>query len=194
MITLWFPTAIFDEVYPHHQELKQALEPLILSNVGSNPTTSHWIGNTPNSLNVWDPLGEPIEAVKQFSLWVEEQTNEMAFRMGSMNQFYIKEAWANVYGLGNFQESHCHPGSHFSAVYFLSAPEGSGSLKFESPMTPDMMPLTYMNYNEISNETAEYPAREGTLVIFRSYLRHGVYPNQTDEKRISLAMNLIRKQ
>jgi uncharacterized protein (TIGR02466 family) len=192
MLTLWFPTAIFDAEYPQHQELKHILEPLVLSHVGKNPTTQDWIGNVPNSFNLWNPLTADSQQVQAFAKWVEEQTNELAFKMGSMNQFAIGEAWANVYGKGDFQESHYHPGWHFSAVYFLTAPEGSGSLKFESPLMPDMMPLDIMTHNEISNQSTSYKPIEGSLVIFRSSLRHGVYPNQSDQPRISLAMNLCK--
>lgn len=195
MITLWFPTVIAHEFYEKHLELKNVLEPMILQRVHKNPHTSHWIGNTPNSLNVWDPLlEEQLDPIRQFKQWVEEQTNELAFKMGSMDQFEVKESWANLYNRGDFQESHYHSNCHFSAVYFMAAPPGSGSLKFESPLVPDMLPLTYFNYNELSNQTADYSAEEGKLVIFRSRVRHGVFPNQTDEKRISLAMNLVRKQ
>ena len=192
MLTLWFPTAIFDAEYPQHQELKLILEPLVLSHVGKNPTTQDWIGNVPNSFNLWNPLTADSQQVQDFAKWVEEQTNELAFKMGSMNKFAIGEAWANIYGKGDFQESHYHPGWHFSAVYFLTAPEGSGSLKFESPLMPDMMPLDIMTHNEISNQSTSYKPIEGSLVIFRSSLRHGVYPNQSDQPRISLAMNLCK--
>jgi len=192
MLTLWFPTAILDVEYPQHDELKHALEPLVLAHVGKNPTTQDWIGNVPNSFNLWNPLNTDDGPVQAFAHWVEEQTNELAFKMGSMDQFMIGEAWANVYGLGDFQESHYHPGWHFSAVYFLTAPEGSGSLKFESPLLPDMLPLDTMTHNELSNQSASYTPLEGSLVVFRSSLRHGVYPNQSKLPRISLAMNLCK--
>lgn len=192
MLTLWFPTVIYDQTYPEHVLLKDILMPVVLSKVTDNPTTSDWIGNVPNSLNIWNPLLLDMRPVEQFRQWVEEQTNELAFKMGSMDQFGVKDAWANVYGPGHFQEGHYHPGSHFSAVYFLSAPSGSGGLRFESPLMPDMMPLNLFTRNELTNESAVYPAEEGKLIIFRSSLRHGVYPHASEDKRISLAMNLVK--
>lgn len=195
MITLWFPTAIAHEFYPQHEALVKYLEPLVLEVVGTNPATQHWIGNTPNSLSLWDPLLEDLSTpVQDFRQWVEDQTNDLAFQMGSMDQFGVTESWANVYNRGDFQESHYHSNCHFSAVYFLRAPRGSGSLKFESPLMPDMLPLTHFAHNELSNQTANYTAEEGKLIIFRSSLRHGVYPSQADAPRISLAMNLTKKQ
>lgn len=193
MITLWFPTAIFNSYYQKHRELKEILLEKILNNVDYNPSTSSWIGNVPNSLNLWNPLNSNEEIILDFSKWIEEQADEFAFHYRTMNQYQIGDCWANVYNKGDFQESHYHQGWDFSAVYYIQCPENSGSIVFESPLLPDMRPIESFEKNELSCTTAIYPAEEGKLLIFRSNLRHGVYPHGNDIPRISLAMNLSKK-
>jgi uncharacterized protein (TIGR02466 family) len=85
---------------------------------------------------------------------------------------------------------HTHNESTISAVYYISAPAGSGKIVFEDPREPDMLPIKDIpDRNELSYAKVGYQAAEGSLVIFRSYLRHMVSLNNNIEPRISVAFN-----
>jgi uncharacterized protein (TIGR02466 family) len=76
-------------------------------------------------------------------------------------------------------------------VYFISIPPNSGKLIFENSLAmSDMRPIKTNNETELNTTAAVYAPVEGQLVIFRSNLRHGVYPHNSNEPRISLAFNL----
>lgn len=193
MITYWFPTGIYHSSYAQHQQLKGSIIDSVFKHVSFNELTQSWIGNPPNSCKKWNPLTLDTDDIKQFKLWVEDQVTLFAQNYGSTTTYSIKQCWANVYREGNFQETHYHPGWDFSAVYFLSAPEGSGNLIFESPLLPDMRPIKTENTFDLNNQAAIYKPIEGQLVIFRSNLRHGAYPHNNTDPRITLAFNLSEK-
>jgi hypothetical protein len=64
------------------------------------------------------------------------------------------------------------------------------SIVFEYPKEPDMKPLKDVKQkNNLSFTKISYPATEGGLVIFRSYMRHLVQPGINITPRISISMN-----
>ncbi len=93
--------------------------------------------------------------------------------------------WVNIMPKHVHHTLHLHPHSVLSGAYYVRVPKGSVSLRLEDPR----MGL-YMNapvgkkslYHEIT-------PKEGTFVLFESWLRHEVPPNQSDEARVSLSFN-----
>lgn len=101
-----------------------------------------------------------------------------------------KDAWVNVAGPGAFQEMHIHPSSHFSAVYYVEAPEDCGNLFFRShESVADMFPLPTDTQMPANNKTYWHKPQTGTLIIFRSNLPHMVAKNNSGAARVSVAMN-----
>ncbi|XOV80169.1 MAG: 2OG-Fe(II) oxygenase family protein [Aestuariibacter sp.] len=113
------------------------------------------------------------------------------------------EMWANICPTGSFHESHSHPGSLWSAVYYVDdgrdvedAADSSGRLVLQDPRHP--MPMMYKPDMRIVNERGEYQAPEvrvapksGELVIFPAWLLHWVEPHRGSRERISVAINFL---
>jgi uncharacterized protein (TIGR02466 family) len=194
MITYWFPTGIYHSIYPEHNDLKKELLKMLPSSL---PTTEGeqvdgWPFWTKQSkIGIVNPLASSNPEVDKFSNWVVDQVTEFSKHYNSTAAYKIEQCWANIYQKGDFQETHIHLGFDFSAVYFVSTPPGSGKLMFENPCIPfDMRPIKTNSETELNTTAAVYAPVEGQLVIFRSNLRHGVYPHNSNEPRISLAFNL----
>ncbi len=102
----------------------------------------------------------------------------------------INECWVNVYGRGHSQEIHCHRNSVFSGIYYAKAPPGCGEVVFVSPLSDTMLEPPTTRATMANTFTFEVPPEAGRMVIFRSWLRHGVKPNEIDEDRISIAFNV----
>lgn len=144
-----------------------------------------------NKIGIINPLAISNPEVDTFSNWIVNQVTEFSKHYNSTASYKIEQCWANIYQKGHFQETHIHPGFDFSAVYFVSTPLGSGKLEFENPLLPfNMRPIRTNAETELNSTKAVYAPVEGQLVIFRSNLRHGVYPHNSNEPRISLAFNL----
>ena len=50
------------------------------------------------------------------------------------------------------------------------------------------------NYNEINSLSWNVEPKEGTLIMFPSYLEHSVEENKSNEKRISMAFDINIKE
>lgn len=93
----------------------------------------------------------------------------------------IHTMWGNINGKNAFNTFHTHTKhmnldkEEFSAVFYLKVPKNSGKIGFFHPLSVDhqywIQPL------------------EKDLIIFPAYVPHMVEPNNSDEERISLALN-----
>lgn len=109
--------------------------------------------------------------------------------------------WANVNRRGDANEFHAHPGSFWSAVYYVddggigADPALGGELEFMDPRgagpamyAPHLAFATPGGLSVGSNETIA--PKSGRLVMFPAWLLHQVRPYRGDAERISVALNL----
>lgn len=90
----------------------------------------------------------------------------------------IGQAWANINKRGDYNQEHFHDGWFFSAVYYVEAPEDCGDFvaKYDS-------------------EEIRIKPETGKLLIFPSFVLHYVEPSNSDQDRISIALDskIIKK-
>ncbi len=108
--------------------------------------------------------------------------------------------WANINRTGHGNEFHSHPGSFWSAVYYVddggidADPSLGGELEFMDPRGPGpAMYAPQLAYGSAglsvgANETVR--PRSGRLVMFPAWLLHQVRPYKGTAQRISIAFNL----
>ena len=103
----------------------------------------------------------------------------------------MHECWVNVMGKNCQHAYHLHPLSTISGTYFLQTPKGCGSLKFEDPRLPSFMGSPPRKNNATRDNVHFYEVRPkaGDLVLFESWLKHEVTPNQSGQNRISVSFN-----
>src|SRR5262249_12056742 len=104
------------------------------------------------------------------------------------------KGWMNVNREGDRNVLHCHPGCFLSATYYVRAPVGlkGGELVFRDPRGPAvaMYETPGISLPWIGSGMGEYfPPKEGSLIIFPSWLEHRVEPFQGPGERISIAFN-----
>jgi uncharacterized protein (TIGR02466 family) len=190
-IELWFPTPIYyaDNILDIN-EINFLMNKV---NEIKNDTENgkyHWRCDIYTTFKKYDLTKDNnfLNLIKKINFHI----NEFAKSFNSNYQYQCDEGWFNVYNKNQYQEFHYHPGYTFSAVYYLSAPEGSGKLIFNSPLLPDMMPIKNIineKDNALSLQTCEYPAIQNRLIIFRSNLQHMVTQGTNESDRISFAFN-----
>jgi uncharacterized protein (TIGR02466 family) len=105
---------------------------------------------------------------------------------------FAAEAWVNVNGRAAFNAPHDHPGFCWSGVYYVATPEGqsdrSGQIEFLDPRT-NIADMAVPGSAFFQPKFRMQP-KAGALIMFPSYLRHWVYPNDSEEARVSVAFNL----
>ena len=118
----------------------------------------------------------------------EEEWLEGGAVMGNM--------WANINPPGGYNMPHIHPNSHFSGVYYIKAPKDSGKIIFNEPKTGAHMIMPRRKKgpppSHLWKEVHVDPL-EGRIVMFPSWLWHGVEPNESNDIRISVSFNFIQK-
>ena len=102
----------------------------------------------------------------------------------------INECWVNVYGQGDAQDVHLHRNSVLSGIYYVAAPPNCGELLFHSPVGDVMLEPPITQGNIFNAPIRNVIPTAGTMVLFRSWLRHSVKPTRGKEERISVAFNL----
>lgn len=188
-VELWFPVAIYTEDNLISQEQNNLLKQHCLTIKENTPSGgSEWMGGTYNTHGTHDLSKDAIfQPVLDL---VSYHVHQFAQMHNCTSRYENNYSWMNISNGPAWQEFHSHNGNVFSAVYYVSAPEGSGRIVFEDPKEPDMCPLkTKDNRNQLSYSRVGYQPKERTLVIFRSYLRHLVEPGTNVDPRISIAMN-----
>ncbi|MGD8340912.1 MAG: TIGR02466 family protein [Gammaproteobacteria bacterium] len=108
-------------------------------------------------------------------------------------QFEIERAWINVFEPGAQEAQHTHDGSLLSCSYYVEAPENCGCIVFPDPIGERR---GYRQFTDTAGpglmtrpELAVEP-KPGRLVMFESWFGHGVQCNKSNQRRISIAINL----
>jgi len=102
-------------------------------------------------------------------------------------------AWFNINQEGNSNQIHTHGGSFISGVYYAKANTDQSELIFYKNFTEDYIITSagdIEQFTPISGATCRYPPKTGRLVLFPSYIPHGVMPSTSKDERISLAFNM----
>lgn len=104
----------------------------------------------------------------------------------------ITGCWANVLAKGAAHRAHSHPNNYLSGVYYVRTHPGTDTINFHDPrqqtaiIRPPVVELTAENTDQIVVRV-----KNGTLLIFPSYLQHSVDTNLSEEERISLSFNIM---
>jgi uncharacterized protein (TIGR02466 family) len=97
----------------------------------------------------------------------------------------IVECWMTEYSKGDFAHIHTHVPADVSGVYYVKSNSNDGRVFF---MDPNQQVNTFV-YRHLGDRKF-YTPKVGTLILFPSYLNHGVEPNRTDDERVSVAFNV----
>jgi uncharacterized protein (TIGR02466 family) len=132
--------------------------------------------------------GHMLEAVRQATLRVAPKYDFSAMAMQA-------EGWININGQGGYNTPHDHPGWVWSGCYYVRVPSiapgeepgRSGAIEFLD-MRTNVRVLTVDDATCFMSKYTLQPS-DGMLVLFPSYLRHWVYPNEQSIERVSIAFN-----
>jgi len=150
-----------------------------------------WLSNTYNTLGSYDTSNDSY--YKQIVDITIDTVKTVAENYGVYtDDVQCTDSWLNVSDKNSFQEYHLHSNNHFSAVYYINVPENSGNIVFRSAETQtDMFPLPATKETLANGKSFIVEPRAGDLLIFRSNVLHMVTINESDDPRVTMAMNFI---
>ena len=109
------------------------------------------------------------------------------------NDFVISTSWMSKTDPGGYSQMHMHKNSFYSGVYYFNEYDNdSSALEFETPLTAySDFQLIPTEFNIMNSQSWKIWPEKNLLVLFPSYLRHGVRENKSNETRYSLAFNIV---
>ena len=126
-----------------------------------------------------DALGSPVRML----------SNQLRLKQG----IKLANIWFNINKPGDSNMMHTHSQSIISGVYYVQVPRKSGDLIFHSPaaeLISSYLPRDYVNsYDRYNSCSWSVAPKEGTVVLFPSWLRHHVEINESKKDRITLSFN-----
>lgn len=123
--------------------------------------------------------------------------NTCALRIGSM--------WSIINPPGAFNLAHVHPGSLWSGVYYVHAPDNCGRISFADPRIANVMNKPrYMRNHRVQKKCwtkVSFSPVAGMMLVFPSWLYHSVEPNRAiplngcghNGDRVIISFNLSQK-
>jgi uncharacterized protein (TIGR02466 family) len=133
------------------------------------------------------------EGFAELTRHIETEANKFADLLAIQQDpspLMISDCWVNVYGRGHSQESHIHANNVLSGVYYVATPPGASPIMFHSPDSDMMLSPTFSEINDYNNGAVGFEPKAGTMVMFRSHVKHSVKTSQIDGERVSIAFNL----
>lgn len=178
--------SIHDEEFSYKEEFIEMMqkfslkhESKIVSNVGGYQSISNFhtfdeeFNFTPFIEKVWSQICEGISVL---------ETENFRDRLKIGDEIKLLNTWFNINTIDAYNAPHTHPGCLLSGVLWLRVPENCGDIYFVHPREFE----TYYT----SDRIYQIKPKEGTMILFPSYFCHGVYKNENESERISLAFNL----
>lgn len=106
--------------------------------------------------------------------------------------WYIADCWWNAStGSSTTHFNHIHANSLLSAVFYVSVPEGAGSLVFPHPLlSAHSFKPNNKGWNIRNSLEYAIKPKNGTCIVFKSSTPHLVEQNSTSELRISIGFTL----
>jgi len=184
----WFPTSILcSNIKTDHAVLtKEAYD---IQN--KYPIENNWLCKTYSSINSYD-LRENIVFQPLIKDLLEISVEFAKYHNLDNKKLVCTGAWINISKPGDYQEFHIHSKSHFSLVFYIKTQDKCGDIVFKNAMADfDMFPLPINEYCPSTYAICRYPAKDGRVLCFRSFLPHMVEVNKSNEDRISLALNIV---
>jgi len=143
---------------------------------------------------------------QELSLLILSNVLDFCSKLGvDFDKFDIqcKDMWVNIMMDRMGIDKHDHVGDFLSASYYHTVPEGSAPLVLNNPVHDVFIHSLYSHISEELKKQGKHKhncsqvnikPQPGMLVVFPSYLTHGVKVNHSKEPRISFSQNFIISQ
>ena len=128
--------------------------------------------------------------MQNIKAFIQSQLDAFANRIMSIdNKLFPTLSWVNRTPKGADHYRHRHVNSIMSGVFYLS--DNPTAIEFYSDMSIVNQPLRFKpkEFNPFNTHINMIEVKKGTLVLFPSYLEHGVGRNIQEHDRLSLSFN-----
>lgn len=195
-----FPTPLIIATMPDGEALNVELKRIVLAREKASESMQHSNrGGWQSSWDLHEWGGAPMQKLLTYvGSIVEDVTVDRTGRRHKLR--WRINAWANVNRSGHGNQFHTHPGALWSASYYVddggvgADPSLGGEFEIQDPR--GAAPVMYAPHLTFADpdgaalgESQRLVPRSGMLVVFPSWLPHGVRSYWGTRERISIAIN-----
>jgi hypothetical protein len=179
----WWTTPVWER---HTEFDKEFNSTLIKETMSINPS-QHGV-----EFNIWDLDTPNITILKTKIFDTAKELTETWFNSDYEFTPKILRGWISRQKPQELLPLHDHGNVVIAAVYYISTPENCGDLLLVDPRSAS-------NWNRETDKGIDgvrykrITPKEGKLVLFPGYVSHMVEPNRSNQIRISLATNIVKK-
>ena len=198
-LPLW-PVMMYDFQWAKHEtykeELKQVCRDLETTNSVSNvaPNAKHGLYESG-----FDFFKTPSPVVEELGHWIKDclfksavAANNDYWPAGMTISIELHESWCHITRDGGYHDIHTHPGSSWSAIYYLDTGDMNSDTKngvnrFYCPynsMYIDAGTAWTSAYNSI-----DFKAEPGMLIVFPSWVPHSALTYRGNKERYVVSVN-----
>jgi len=131
-------------------------------------------------------VSRPIPFMDPFFDYIFNKFGEI-FKEGS--RISIMNMWANINPPGSRNDLHCHPGADYVGTFYIHAPKNSGNLTLVNPNLCSEAKYRFSSSHAQSSDHYDISPKDGMFVMFSPHVYHSVRENESNDDRISLAIN-----
>ena len=186
-----FPTPLFVFNLKEHEQLNRQLLNLIyqLKTIDPGYTASNVLG-WHSQANLFE-----IQELQQFKQTIDDAIAQVAQTMGYGGvKILPANCWANVSPKHASNKIHDHANCLLSGVYYVKTPKDCGNIMFYDPRdAKTFYKPKVTSFTAYSADAVAHAAEAGVLLIFPSWLKHGVEPNLSEDDRVSISFNYVFK-
>ena len=180
----------------YKQQLKQVCQDLESKNSQSNVAPSAKRGLYESG---FDFVTVPDPAVEALSHWIKDclfksaaNANREYWPAGANINIEIHESWCHITRDGGYHDMHTHPGSSWSAIYYLDtgdmdAASKNGLNRFFCPY--NNMYIDAGTAWTSRNTSIDITAQEGMLIVFPSFVQHNALSYRGEKERYVISVN-----
>jgi len=130
------------------------------------------------------------ELERDIARHVASFARDAQFELGH-KKLKLDSLWINVMDKGAVHAAHIHPHSVVSGTYYVAVPDNAGAIRFEDPRLPMLMaaPPKKEKAKPANRAFISVAPKRGMLLLWESWLRHGVESNRANGPRISISFN-----
>jgi uncharacterized protein (TIGR02466 family) len=116
----------------------------------------------------------------------------LGFLRIGFDAYQVTACWATVLTKGAAHKMHQHPNNFLSGVYYVRTHPGADTINFHDPrnqtgiIRPPVVELTAENTDQVVVRV-----KDGTMLLFPSYLQHSVDASASEDERISISFNIM---
>ena len=198
-INVW-PVIMYDFQWAQHQKYKQQLKQ-VCQDLESKNSQSNVAPSAKRGLyeSGFDFVTTPDPAVEALSHWIKDclfksaaNANREYWPAGANINIEIHESWCHITRDGGYHDMHTHPGSSWSAIYYLDtgdmdAASKNGLNRFFCPY--NNMYIDAGTAWTSRNTSIDITAQEGMLIVFPSFIQHNALTYRGEKERYVISVN-----